>query len=439
MSQRKTIRSAPGPRGSLACRAHVATAATADIRRLRRRVTEIIWARLPIEGMLWMENLVHVLHGKESIIGVNGTRDQKRLRAVLNVGFTAAVRKYCPVFLKAAQTVTEHLDNSSSMSINVVPLLSNATLGAVWRAEIYLPTQPFKTVRRVKMLPDQIGNQVIRDNREAVRQGLEINTNLYGQLYIHYPVCWARYYGSAVPEAQLQWAPNRLELARNLTLQNESGRNPLGSWDCKGRHVQYDSLPLLNAFIKEVLKMYPAEAFSERVAVPDTVIPLTASIATTPGEHISEICISKGQIVIFGLGSSHWRHASSTSSSSSLRVHFGLDWSRAGVLTHTSLTGPAGFTKRHPREKLSIPVPSCREATPRAHWQGRCSFFSATAGTVSVTVAQRGNKKIIFEASQPQFKEPACKSSLEQAFWATQRAARDDIRDGFLSLPPVQR
>jgi cytochrome P450 len=74
-----------------------------------------------------MENLVHLLHGKESIMGVKGIgyhlmwragaesksfpeQDHKRLRAALSIGFTAAaVRNYRPGFLKAAQTVRAQL------------------------------------------------------------------------------------------------------------------------------------------------------------------------------------------------------------------------------------------------------------------------------------------------------------------------------------------
>lgn len=68
------------------------------------------------------EDIIYLVFGKKSMVGVNGAftsyayvwtkhdrpteGDHKRIRAALNVGFTAAaVRNYLPMFEKAAQTV----------------------------------------------------------------------------------------------------------------------------------------------------------------------------------------------------------------------------------------------------------------------------------------------------------------------------------------------
>ncbi|KAJ7874867.1 cytochrome P450, partial [Mycena leptocephala] len=95
-----------------------------------------------------------------------------------------------------------------------------------------------------------------------------------------------------------------LELAKNPTLQDElraKVHSIVGA--AHADHVPYDSMALLNVFLKEVLRMYPAEAISERTSLQDTVIPLMGSVTTSTGEAVSEICIRKGQIVMLGLSS----------------------------------------------------------------------------------------------------------------------------------------
>ncbi|KAJ7116392.1 cytochrome P450 [Mycena epipterygia] len=307
-----------------------------------------------------MENLVHLLHGKESIMGVK-EEDHKRLRAALSIGFTAAaVRNYRPSFLKAAQTATEEFESSPHVSVNVGPVLGNATLGAiseavlgystkdlgeefllnnfrigalasaqsptriisdaigmrlpswVWSVAIHLPIQPFATVTRVKALADQIGSRVIQNKREAARQGLEIDTDLYGQLLDVEHSKNALTENEIIAQTSIILAAGQdtttntmsfalLELAKNTTLQDELRAEIHSIVGAAGAdHVPYDSMPLLNAFMKEVLRMYPAEAISERISLQDTVIP---RVTTSTGETVSEIRIRKGQVVLLGLSS----------------------------------------------------------------------------------------------------------------------------------------
>ncbi|KAJ7853989.1 cytochrome P450, partial [Mycena olivaceomarginata] len=65
--------------------------------------------------------------------------------------------------------------------------------------------------------------------------------------------------------------------------------------------VAYERMALLDAFIevcRTALKLYPAEPISDRIAVQDTIIPLTDSITTSGGERMPHILINcKGQIV----------------------------------------------------------------------------------------------------------------------------------------------
>ncbi|KAJ7222873.1 cytochrome P450 [Mycena haematopus] len=61
--------------------------------------------------------------------------------------------------------------------------------------------------------------------------------------------------------------------------------------------MAYDSMPLLNAFIKEILRFYPAAPYLERTASEDSVIPLASEVTTTSGERISHLPLKKGQFI----------------------------------------------------------------------------------------------------------------------------------------------
>ncbi|KAF7356160.1 Cytochrome P450 [Mycena venus] len=313
-----------------------------------------------------MENGIHLLFGIDSIIGVN-EEDHKRIRAALSVGFTAAaVRDYIPVFVKAAQMLTEQLEESSGKSSNICPLLSLATIGTisevalgystedlgeefmknnfqiltiafsqsatqivadaigarlpgwVWRAAIHLPTATCKAIRTAKRLANELGNQVLREKREAAEQGLDIDTDLYGRLLDLHRLDRTK---NTLTEAEIvaqtaivmlagqdttanTLAFGLVELARAPEFQDRL-RAEIHSALCAsdGGSVLYDNMPLLNAFIKESLRMFPAEAFTDRVAVKDVVIPLTDSLITTTGERISHIPVSKGQNITLAIAS----------------------------------------------------------------------------------------------------------------------------------------
>jgi len=91
-----------------------------------------------------IHNLVELLHGEKSVMALKGD-DHKRLRAALNVGFTAAaVRNYLPIFQKAAHTVVEQLENSSVELVDISPLLALATLGTITEAVLGHSTNDLK-------------------------------------------------------------------------------------------------------------------------------------------------------------------------------------------------------------------------------------------------------------------------------------------------------
>jgi hypothetical protein len=62
--------------------------------------------------------------------------------------------------------------------------------------------------------------------------------------------------------------------------------------------MDYEAMPLLNAFLKEILRFYPAGPWLDRIAGDeDLVIPLGEELTTTSGERISHLPVRKGQYI----------------------------------------------------------------------------------------------------------------------------------------------
>ncbi|KAJ7704001.1 cytochrome P450 [Mycena rosella] len=309
------------------------------------------------------ENVVNLLFGKKSVLGLKG-EEHRRIRAALNVGFTAAaVRSYQPVFEKVARMITEQLERTSASSTDMCPLLGMATLGAVseavlgysiedlgdefvesntqvlalasggsaaqiiveaiWSylprwllgAMIYLPTPAFHTLRQAKVDAKRLGEQIVRDKTDAANQGLEINNDVFSLLLQDTT-------GKALSSEEIvaqtaiiliagqdttsnTVAFGLLELAKHQEFQDELRMEIYSNVEPSGPRAAYDSMPLLNAFIKEVLRLYPTEPLSDRIALRDTVIPLADDITTADGEQITHIPVQKGQIVTQAILSYH--------------------------------------------------------------------------------------------------------------------------------------
>ncbi|KAJ7883951.1 cytochrome P450 [Mycena leptocephala] len=317
------------------------------------------------------DSTAYLLFGDKSIVTVN-EHAHKRLRAALNSGFTAiAVRNHLPVFEKVAQMLTYRLEESSGASTDICPLLSLATISAVAEAilgypakdlgeeflannframtlasnqsafqilahaiatglptrirdaAIRLPTQTYKTLRTSQLLASNLGNQLVREKMDAARQGLGTNVDFYSQLVDadHSDKTKNALTGEEIAAqtailliAGQDTTANTLafgflELAQAPELQDKLRaeiHSTLGA--ARAGSVSYDSMPLLNAFIKaricpETLRMYPAATISDRTTLEDSVIPLASSIMTSTGEHISQISVRKGQLLQLGLAS----------------------------------------------------------------------------------------------------------------------------------------
>ncbi|KAJ7196434.1 cytochrome P450 [Mycena pura] len=327
-----------------------------------------------------LQAIYHWIFGANSMVARHGTiknlkpavllivfctgDEHRKLRASLNPAFTAAaVRQYQPGFLKVAQTITEQLNQSDALSIDMCPILSAATLKAIcevvfgcptedmgadfvnhntqilhisssqstgqvlggaicallpqWflHRAIYLPTKTFRACRTQLYLANREGRRIVREKTEAARLGLETDGDLYGVLLNS-----NRSDTKSIQEEDIVGQTSIITIAGQDTTANtlafgliELAKNPQfqdslrveihAAFGTDRENIPYDNMPLLNAFIKESLRLYPVEALSDRTASEDVAIPLSNSITTTAGERLNQIHVRKGEVVTLAIAS----------------------------------------------------------------------------------------------------------------------------------------
>ncbi|KAJ7848407.1 cytochrome P450 [Mycena leptocephala] len=172
----------------------------------------------------------------------------------------------------------------------------------LWRAAVYLLTKAFNAVRRERYLAKQIGSRIVREKMETARQGLEINNDLFSLLVG--PDALKTLSEDDLVEQTAFILVAGQETTVDITREDRYNCSALTTLailrgeinfflGANARNVTYDNMPLLNAFIKEILRFYPAVPITDRIAVQDTVIPLGQSITTSTGERINQIPVPK--------------------------------------------------------------------------------------------------------------------------------------------------
>ncbi|KAJ7865050.1 cytochrome P450 [Mycena olivaceomarginata] len=331
----------------------------ADPRALQYILNSPYFYRPPIS-----DNMAILLFGDNSVLTARGNQ-HRRLRAALNPGFTpATVRSYHPMFKKVAEMICDQFDNFGTTTADVCSVLSPATLDAiseailgrptedlgdefvannieivkltasqsemhiladaigsrfpawVWRAGIYLPTAAFAVARREKILAKKVGERIIRENRDAAAQGLERGNDFFSVLVnpdtadktnkltdqdIVAQTAIILIAGQETTANALAFG--LLELARHPDFQDKLRAEIYANLAAIATNLAYENMPLLNAFLKETLRLYPALPLADRVVLEDAVIPLGESVVTLEGERINQIAVRKGQVLTLGIAS----------------------------------------------------------------------------------------------------------------------------------------
>ncbi|KAJ7793050.1 cytochrome P450 [Mycena olivaceomarginata] len=300
-----------------------------------------------------LENAASVLFEKECVMLAKG-ETHKRLRAEMHIGFTASVvRDFQTMLEGVAQSMTEELEELQPSLVDICPILSEAMLDTIsrallshstqdwgrdfvvnnaqiisavtvrlprWvsRAMFHLPTTAFKAIHTAKSFTKEVGERIIHEKMEAGRQGSAGETDVF-DMFLNLGPSEKRRNPLTLEEVVAQTGIllvagqetttsvlvfGLLELTRHPQFQDQL-RSEARSFLGNQSSTSYDNMPLLNAFIKETLRLYPPAALQERVATRDTVIPLADSILTSTGELMNQIAIRKGQVVSMAIASYH--------------------------------------------------------------------------------------------------------------------------------------
>ncbi|KAJ7200096.1 cytochrome P450 [Mycena pura] len=210
------------------------------------------------------------------------------------------------------------LSSHQSSTQIVLAAIASRLPRIVREAAMHLPTATFKVLRTVKSLAHQIGRRVIAEKLAAAQQGVNIRTDVFGMLLD--PEQSDLKKKNVLTEDELVAQTGILMIAGQDTVTNtlvfgclELARHPEFQHQLRAEiHSSlrgpysasaYESMPLLNAFIKETLRFYPPEAIQELVTVKDTVIPLTDGIKNAKGELMNHIPVQKGQVVLAAIAS----------------------------------------------------------------------------------------------------------------------------------------
>jgi len=304
-----------------------------------------------------LQALVYWIYGEKSL-GARTGEDHRQLKTFLNPAFAAAaVRQYQSVFAGVAQRITERLDLCESPSIDMYPLLSDATLSSIseaifgcrvedlnadfvegnsqmvelssaqsasqilfdaigsmlpgWflRHALYLPIKTFNVVRAQRRLAFRQGWRLVREKAEAAKHGLELedmysvllNSDSMREEDIVAQTSLMTIGGQDTTSKTLCFG--LIELAKNPQFQESLRAEIHAALGTDRENISYDSMPLLNAFVKELLRLYPVLPISDRMALEDAVIPLSQSVATTTGQRVNEIHVGKGELVSLAIAS----------------------------------------------------------------------------------------------------------------------------------------
>ncbi|KAJ7226432.1 cytochrome P450 [Mycena rebaudengoi] len=324
------------------------------IKALLQQERLVISDPLALQYIIKSANFHHAQRKYAANSALYGAKSVPSLQA-LSVGFTAtAVSEYQAALERIAKKASDELEVNSGKSINVCPLLGSAALSAAselvfgveeldndlvgdivkimprWpgqskseilidgigarfpaffrAATLYL--RSFNLLRNVQAQATRVGRQILRERVAAIEsRTVDYGHDLYTKLLADTSSSKRKLTDDEITEqtsvllvaghetTATTLAFGLLELGRNPEFQQKI-RDELNA---RQGDVVYDSLHLLNAFIKEVLRMYPAAALRERVALKDEIIPLSEGIATTTGQRITQIPIRKGDQVVLAL------------------------------------------------------------------------------------------------------------------------------------------
>ncbi|KAJ7100873.1 cytochrome P450 [Mycena belliarum] len=281
--------------------------------------------------------IANILFGYGNIFLAQGER-HRHLRNIMNPWFSAhSVRASLPVIQNIAKKA-----KFSERTVNIFPSLSDAVLDVIGEAILeypfdalegksklsgiqrtmidsatsrtkiallvdavlgYLPEPVLSIAAKLPLMRQKRENEASEMDRSFIGQFVQPK---YSKTQVGVPdkeiavhLRTILFAGSDTTASLLGWV--LYKLAQMEDFQGDL-RTEIQLAARDGPDIDYDKMPLLNAMINEVLRLYTPLPFIDRVATDNCVLPLSQPITTTTGATVSEIPLLKGQRLYLSLG-----------------------------------------------------------------------------------------------------------------------------------------
>ncbi|KAK7025496.1 hypothetical protein VNI00_015930 [Paramarasmius palmivorus] len=213
-----------------------------------------------------------------------------------------------------------------------------------------------KRIRLIRDVSRDVARQLLKEKAGDIDQGkgnkdvmsLLVKANLLSDEELLSQMTTIFTAGHETTSNSISWT--LVELGRRPEIQNRlreeilaKKRELAANGNTTGTFVaeDFDTLPYLNAVLKESLRYSPVIPQIQRVANEDDVIPLSEPIVATDGQYINEVTIHKGQKVVISINGynrdksvfgedaqefnpDRWLNSTSTNSGSSVGVYANL-------------------------------------------------------------------------------------------------------------------
>ncbi|CAA7268942.1 unnamed protein product [Cyclocybe aegerita] len=151
-----------------------------------------------------------------------------------------------------------------------------------------------KMMSRILILEPHLRHRQVDSHKASAEVSLQEIKDQFGTITVA---------GEDTTANSIVWA--LYQLAKNLDYQKKIREEFVEAQENKRKEGLefYESLPFLNAL--ETLRFYSMVPYSERIAIKDTVIPVSQPITTRSGQQITQIPVKKGQYVQIAISSYH--------------------------------------------------------------------------------------------------------------------------------------
>ncbi|KAJ3508491.1 hypothetical protein NLJ89_g5720 [Agrocybe chaxingu] len=233
----------------------------------------------------------------KAVMGYDVTNDKEFTKAYKNLVITGAKRSKMAIVTHAALLALppwaiDVLKFFPPRDFKTLLIHCNASQR---RADIFLKSQI--EARKLGIEPENdLFNVMLDSHKSSAEVSLQEIKDQFGTITVA---------GEDTTANSIVWA--LYQLAKNPEYQKNIREEFVEAQESKKKEGLefYEGLPFLNALVKETLRFYSMVPYSERIAIKDTVIPVSEPITTRSGQQITQIPVKKGQYVQIAISSYH--------------------------------------------------------------------------------------------------------------------------------------